>query len=183
MSGDDWKRDREKSKWKVKQLDNNSKHFETELWKHSQSSGYVQEVWVFLLLQQHLFWQWRHRRRNPQIRKGGKPLVQPHRALTKALSVQYHENRAIKCAPNRRAISGTATWIHHQNVPLTQQAGFMAPSIKLAPDWGGKGKNNSSPFENMPDLQINPLQETNIMHINSQRWLSKATRSLCVCFA
>lgn len=87
-----------------------------------------------ILLQQHLFWQWRHRRRNPQIRKGGKPLVQPHRTLTKALSVQYHENRAIKCAPNRRAISGTATWIHHQNVPLTQQAGFMAPSIKLAPD-------------------------------------------------
>lgn len=56
--------------------------------------------------------------------------MQPHIALTAALSSQHHENNPIKRAPNHRAISGTATWIHHQEVPLTQPAGFMTPPIK-----------------------------------------------------
>lgn len=76
----------------------------------------------------------------------GKPLMQPHTGLTAAPSLQHHENSPIKRASNHRAISGTATWIHHQKVPLTQQAGFMAPPIKPAPDRGGEEKITAHPL-------------------------------------
>lgn len=72
--------------------------------------------------------------------------MQPRTGLTVALSLQHHENNPIKHAPNHRAISGTATWIHHQKVPLTQPAGFMAPPIKPAPDRGGEEKITAHPL-------------------------------------
>ena len=72
--------------------------------------------------------------------------MQPHTGLTAALSSQYRENNPIKRAPNHRAISGTATWIHHLKVPLTQPAGFMAPPIKPAPDQGGEEKITAHPL-------------------------------------
>lgn len=64
--------------------------------------------------------------------------MQPCKGLSAPLSLQLRENNPIKHSPNHRAIYGTATWIHHHQVHVTQPARVMALSIKSAPDRGGE---------------------------------------------
>lgn len=122
---------------------------QSELWKHSQSSGRVQFGNSVSGSQLHFqqLWRWKETREGSlQICSWGKPPMQPLAGLTAALSLQHRENNPIKRAPNHRAISGTATWIHQRKVPLTQPAGFMAPPIKPAPDRGGEEKITTLPL-------------------------------------
>lgn len=152
-----WQREREKVLIWPKKLDDNINT--PTFWPYSRSSKKITSCSRHIRFEcgvLGLLLHFQHLRISQETQKGrvgncspGKPPLQPHSGLTAA---------PLVAAPNHKAISGTATWIHHQKVPLTQPARFMAPSIKHLTKGGG-GKNNSSPFERAAGFQINPLQE------------------------